>query len=242
MRTDIQNIIFDVGNTLRIVIPDPEFSAAAERELMELVESKETHDAFFAKVETGWNAYRKYSKKALLEASEMELWTQWLLPDYPGELVARNAARLTRLWRDHDGRREPRPDVVPTLRELHARGYTLGIIANTITETEIPDWMFRDEVATLFKATILSSKVRIRKPDPEIYKLCCRILKVEEKTCAYIGDNPVRDIEGTIAAGYGMSIRLDAPGCIKNEKSDRPIPTPDKVISSLSDLLEIFPA
>ena len=99
----------------------------------------------------------------------MELWTQWLLPDYDTELVARHAGRLTRLWRDHDGRREPRPDVKPTLTELKKRGYKLGIIANTITETEIPDWMIHDQVAGLFSATVLSSKVRIRKPDPAIY-------------------------------------------------------------------------
>ena len=72
--------------------------------------------------------------------------------------------RLTRLWRDHDGRRVARPDAVATLKELCARGYTLGIIANTVTETEIPDWMAADGVAQCFKTTILSSKVRLRKP------------------------------------------------------------------------------
>ena len=33
----INTIFFDVGNTLRIVIPDTEFSGAAEAELMPLV-------------------------------------------------------------------------------------------------------------------------------------------------------------------------------------------------------------
>ena len=86
-------------------------------------------------------AYRKLAKTELLDVSEMELWLQYLLPDYPADRVAPHAARLTRLWRDHDGRRLAHEDVVPTLQELRRRGYKLGIIANTITETEIPDWM-----------------------------------------------------------------------------------------------------
>ena len=110
----------------------------------------------------------------LLDVSEMELWLQYLLPDYPAERVAPNAARLTRLWRDHNGRRLAHDDVIPTLKELVRRGYKLGIIANTITETEIPDWMCQAKVADCFKTVILSSKVRLRKPDPAIYLLASR--------------------------------------------------------------------
>ena len=43
----INTIVFDVGNTLRIVIPDEEFSNAADAELMRLVESTEPKEAFF---------------------------------------------------------------------------------------------------------------------------------------------------------------------------------------------------
>ena len=121
-------IFFDVGNTLRIVIKDKEFSDAAERELMELVGATEPHDEFYAKLEARWQAYRKMVKKTLLDAGEMELWSQYLLPDYDKERVCAHAGRLTRLWRDHDGRRVPRDDVKSTIIELDRRGYTLGII------------------------------------------------------------------------------------------------------------------
>ena len=47
-------IFFDVGNTLRIVVPDKAFSDAAERELMELVGATEPHDDFFEKLERRW--------------------------------------------------------------------------------------------------------------------------------------------------------------------------------------------
>lgn len=242
MAPEIKTIFFDVGNTLRVVVKDQDFINKAEAGLMELIQTQETHDELFAKLEERWKKYRKLSKTTLLDASEGELWTQYMLPDYEPNLIFANAARLTRLWRDHDGRRVARPDAVATLKELCKRGYTLGIIANTVTETEIPDWMAADGVAQCFKTTILSSKVRLRKPDPDIYHLACRCIGTPEANCAYVGDNPVRDVEGTQAAGFGMMIRIDEPDTLNMEHATGKEFTPDHVITSLSQLLDIFPA
>ena len=242
MTPDIKTIFFDVGNTLRIVVKDQAFIDKAEADLMELIQTKETHDELFAKLEERWKVYRKLSKTSLLDVSEGELWTQFMLPDYDPNMIFANAARLTRLWRDHDGRRVARPDAVATLKELCARGYTLGIIANTVTETEIPDWMAADGVAQRFKTTPLSSKLRRRKPDPAIYHLACRCIGTPEANCAYVGDNPVRDVEGTQAAGFGMMIRIDEPDTLSKEKATGKEFIPDHVITKLGDLLDIFPA
>ena len=242
MNNKIDTVFFDVGATLRYVVEDPEFAAAAEAELMRLVGATESHDVFFAKLEKNWKAYRKLAKTELLDVSEMELWLYYLLPDYPASVVGPNAARLTRLWRDHDGRRVVHEGTLETIHELKARGYKLGIIANTVTETEIPDWMCRDGVADCFKTVILSSKVRLRKPDPAIYQLAARCIGSAPENCAYVGDNPVRDVEGTQAAGFGMMIRIDEPDTLNNEKATGKEFTPDHVILKLSDLLDIFPA
>ena len=241
MKPEIDTIFFDVGNTLRIVIKDAPFQAAAEQELMRLVGATEPHDAFFSKLESRWDAYRKQSKRSMLEASEMELWTFWLLPDYPAELIAANAGRLTRLWRDHDGRRIPRHDVKATLQELVRRGYKLGIIANTITETEIPDWMIADGVASCFRTVILSSKVRLRKPDPEIYLLAARTIGSIPAQCAYVGDNPIRDTEGTRASGFAKMILINEPATLKNEPQSADFPL-DHTIDEISELLGLFPS
>ena len=242
MTPDIKTIFFDVGNTLRIVLKEQDFIDKAEAGLMELIHTTETHDELFAKLEERWKKYRKMSKETLLDASEGELWTQYMLPEYDANMIFANAAKLTRLWRDHDGRRVARADAVETIQELSARGYTLGIIANTVTETEIPDWMAADGVAQCFKTTILSSKVRLRKPNPEIYHLACRCIGTPEANCAYVGDNPVRDVEGTQAAGFGMMIRIDEPDTLNMEHATGKEFTPDHVITSLSQLLDIFPA
>jgi putative hydrolase of the HAD superfamily len=163
-----------------------------------------------------------------------------MLPDYPAEKIAPLSGKLTRLWRDSDGRRVPRADVKKTVIELHRRGYKLGIIANTITETEIPDWLEADGLTGYFSTVILSSKVGFRKPKPEIYWEAARRIGVAPEKCVYVGDNPTRDVEGTRAAGYGMMIIILEPATLAKEPVSGEIPA-DATIHELSELLDIFP-
>ncbi len=240
MTPDIQAIFLDVGNTLRIVVEDAAFQEAAKKELYDLVGATQGLDAFFEMVETRWNAYRKESKKSLKEASEHDLWTKHLLPDFPYERIAPHHGKLTRLWRDRDGRRVPRSDAKETIIELSRRGYILGIIANTITETEIPDWMADDGVTDYFKAVVLSSKVGYRKPMPEIYWEAANRVGVDPAHCAYVGDNPIRDVEGTRKAGYGMMILFSEPATLAKEPQNAEFKV-DYTIYETRDLLAIFP-
>ena len=242
MNHDIQAIFLDVGNTLRIVVEDEAFQARARQQLMTLVGAQGASEgAFFAQLDTRWKAYRKWSFENLTEASEKELWTRFMLPDFSAERIGSLAGKLTRLWRDKDGRRIPRHDVKQTVIELSKRGYTLGIIANTITETEIPDWLEADGLTSYFKAIVLSSKVRNRKPGPEIYWEASRRIGIEPARCAYVGDNPIRDVQGTRLAGFGMVIILMDPD--KEKKETRTDDTkPDVIIHECGELLGIFPA
>jgi putative hydrolase of the HAD superfamily len=128
MQKNIKAILLDVGNTMRIVIEDKDFIVQSKRQLAELTGAKESPDAFHQKLEERYKVLRKRAKTELIEASEKEMWTKWMLPDFPAEMIAPLSARLTRLWRDCDGRRVPRKDVKETVLELHKRGYLLGII------------------------------------------------------------------------------------------------------------------
>lgn len=240
MKPDIEAVFLDVGNTLRIVLPDEAFILQAKKDMIELVKPQISEEAFFEVLEERWKAYRKQSKSTLIEASEKDLWTKYLLPDYPSEFIGPLSGRLTRLWRDRDGRRVPRADVSMVVKELDRRGYILGIIANTITETEIPDWMETDGLTSYFKTVILSSKVGIRKPNPEIYWMAARQAGVDPAKCAYVGDNPVRDVEGCRAAGYGMMILLHEPDTLKKEAPTGEF-EPDFTIQTCTELLDIFP-
>lgn len=240
MTPDIKAIFLDVGNTLRIVVEDEAFQSAAKQELMSLVGAQGPAEEFYEIVTGRWNAYRKESKHTYREASERELWTKWLLPDYPVERVSPVTGTLTRLWRDRDGRRVPRSDAKETIIELSRRGYLLGIIANTITETEIPDWMETDCVTEYFKAVVLSSKVGFRKPMPEIYWEAANRIGVPAENCAYVGDNPIRDVQGTRLAGFGMMILFSEPATLIKEPQSADFPV-DHTIYTTRDLLDIFP-
>jgi len=240
MHKDIEAILLDVGNTMRIVIKDEAFMALSKQQLVELTGAKMPTEAFINLLEQRYQVLRKQAKEKLIEASEKEMWTKWMLPDFPVEKIAPLSGKLTRLWRDCDGRRIPREDVKETVIELSKRGYLLGIIANTITETEIPDYLETDGLTSYFKAVVLSSKVGIRKPNPEIYWEAARRVGVEPAKCVYVGDNPVRDVEGTRLAGYGMFILFFEPATLAKEPPTGEI-VPDHTIRAMKDLLDIFP-
>jgi putative hydrolase of the HAD superfamily len=240
MSQTIEAIFLDVGNTLRNVLKDQEFMAKARQEITALTGTQMPADAFVDMLEGRYQVLRKRAKSQLIEASEKEMWTNWMLPDFPAEMIAPLSGKLTRLWRDCDGRRVPRDDVKETVIELNRRGYLLGIIANTITETEIPDYLEEYGLTECFKTVVLSSKVGIRKPNPEIYLEAARRIGVEPAKCVYVGDNPVRDVEGTRAAGYGMMILILEPETLKKEPPTGDV-KPDHTIRAIRELLDIFP-
>lgn len=240
MKKNIEAVFLDVGNTLRVVVPDPAFIAESKRKLVELTGAQMKPDEFHHMLEQRYAVLRKRAKEELIEATEKEMWTHWMLPDFAAEKIAPLSGKLTRLWRDCDGHRVPRPDVHETVIELSRRGYRLGIIANTITETEIPDWLEEDGLSKYFKTVILSSKLGIRKPNPEIYWEAARRIGVRPEKCAYVGDNPVRDVEGTRAAGFGMMIILLEPATLAKEPPSGEF-HPDYTINETRELLDIFP-
>ena len=242
MNPEIEAIFLDVGNTLRIVIEEPEFMAQAKKDLMTLVGAKGTRRGILRSTGKELESLpqtiqgipgRSIRNRAMDEMAPAALPLGNRLPPY---------LKLTRLWRDHDGRRVPRDDAKETILELDRRGYKLGIIANTITETEIPDWMESDGVKEYFRVVVLSSKVGLRKPNPEIYWLAAREMGVDPARCAYLGDNPIRDEEGTRAAGYGMFILFEEPATIAKEPAANVAVKADYTVKTCRELAGYLPA
>jgi putative hydrolase of the HAD superfamily len=240
MNHDIEAIFLDHGNTLRVVVPDELFQAQARQQLATLVGTSKTPEAFCEWLEKRYRVCKLRAKETMIESSEKDLWTKCMLPDWPAEKIAPLAGKLTRLWRDRDGRRIPRPDTIPVIVELSKRGYHLGIIANTITETEIPDWLEEAGLSQYFETVILSSIFGRRKPGPEIYWEAARSIGVDPARSVYVGDNPSRDILGTRRAGFAMTILLMEPDTLKKEPATGD-EKPELIIHELSELLDIFP-
>lgn len=240
MSRNIEAIFLDTGNTMRLVEKDVIFQNRARSQLVQLVGTQESPDSFFHKLNERYQASKKKSKETQFQVPEKELWTRWMLPDFPPKQIEPLAGRLTRLWIDQAGRRVPRPDVKPTIIELNHRGYKLGIIANSISDTEIPDWLQADGLEKYFSAVALSSKLGHRKPDPEIYLKAAQMIGVDPAQCAYVGDNPTRDILGAKAARYGEVVILLEAATLQKEPPREKF-KPDGIIGEFAELLNLFP-
>jgi len=83
-----------------------------------------------------------------------------------------------------------RKNMVDFLKELKG-SYKLGCITNTVnSQDDLTDKerQSKKEAMALFDHVVESSKVGIRKPNPEIYKMSCLALSVEPKECIYLDD------------------------------------------------------
>ena len=92
------------------------------------------------------------------------------------------------------------PCVVPTLRALRKKGYTLGIITNGDTygqNAKIDSGNLRQ----YFDVVLVSNTLGIHKPDPRIYEIAMGQLGAEKHTTLFVGDNPKTDILGAQNAG-----------------------------------------
>jgi putative hydrolase of the HAD superfamily len=237
----ITTIFFDSGETLRTVSPDPAYQKQVRELLKELIGGEESSEALFAQLSERYDAYKQMARGMMLQSSETELWTRWMLPNESAEKVAPLAPELTALWHNRKGCHVVRPDVRSTVTELYRRGYGLGILANALSTQEIPQWLKVDGLDKFFKAVVLSSTFGRRKPDVHIFLDSAYEIGAKPAQCAYIGDDPKVDIKGTRQAGFGMVLILDEKSKFTELPMDG-IYKADGVIRSCSDLLKIFPA
>src|SRR5512136_1367004 len=206
MTADIQAIFIDLGNTLRILLKEEAHMMQARQEIVRLVGTGEDPVAFCQKLDERYKGYRKWAFENLKEAPEADLWTRWLVPEFPAARVAPLGAELTYQYRQSMGRRVVVDGGREVVEELQKRGYTLGIISNLIGTREIPEWLVAENFAPYFKSVVLSSVLGIRKPSPAIYLEAARRAEVEPSICAYVGDNVKRDVTGTRLAGFGQVV------------------------------------
>ena len=131
----------------------------------------------------------------------------------------------------------PKPDAVATLAQLKQTGFTVGLLSNC--SIEIPILWPTTEFADLIESPIFSSRERLKKPDPRIYRIACERLGVAPEDCLYIADGENHELKA--AADYGMNpvlIRLDSHeprGELRQEARE----WQGKSILTLSEVLKI---
>jgi len=240
MTSQIDAIFFDTGGTLRRRVEAAGQRAIAVRKIMDLIGLDTPPDAFDAMLSRHAKNYKRWSVDTKRELAEEELWTQWMLPGWPADIVKPLAAQLHQLWRSGQGTRVMRPDAREVMAELVQRGYRLGLISNA-TSREIPHEMEELGLSVYFETMVLSATFGRRKPDVSIFFEAIQRMGVSAGRSAYVGDKPTRDIAGPRQAGFALTIIFKEPEAAPADPTWAAL-VPDYVIHSLSELLTIFPS
>ena len=240
MEKQIDTIFVDLGDTFRVIRKDEAYQRAAKETITRLLGTKEDPIAFYKNViEPRYDRYREWALTFYCEAPVKELWTRWLAYDFPRERVEAAADEMTYAYRRTKGERVVTEGGIDTIKELYARGYTLGIVSDLVGTEEVDEWLDRDGLRPYFKTVQQSSTCLIRKPHPAIYYYALEECGAAPHRTCYVGDNLARDIVGAKAAGLGMTIGVQYPGRKPQEITDEN--RPDRFISHFTQLLDIFP-
>lgn len=122
-------------------------------------------------------------------------------PDFDAAVAAIGALfGPSGLWR------EPIPDSVSAVRELHEAGIPMAIVSNadgTVAEILATAGVCQTGPGPLVPvaAIIDSGHAGVAKPDPGIFELALRALGTEPARTLHVGDSVHYDIEGAAAAG-----------------------------------------
>jgi len=242
MTQKIEAVLFDMGGTLRSTKKrnrDEQLNFVAE--LLKHLGSDADPAEFSHLLTRRAAAYRRWARETMIELNEADLWSRWMLPDWPEGLVREHAVQLNLLWRDVTGERLLFPETAEVIIELFRRGYRLGLVSNTTSSTEAPEALKRHGLASYFETIILSAVVGKRKPDPGILLEATERMRIKPGKCAYIGDLPHRDVTAARKAGFSKTVLIRRSSRRGVRPVDDPKLEPDHRIKDLRELLELFP-
>jgi len=106
-------------------------------------------------------------------------------------------------WRVYAANSPPFRDAELTVRKMKRAGYKLGIVSDSDGTPGMKRKRIRQvPFHNLFEAVVVAGEDTPRvKPGHESFSLIAKKLRVQPKSCIYVGDNPRTDIEGSKAVG-----------------------------------------
>ena len=240
----IEAILFDMGGTIEDIRHDRRSRLAATGELLALL-AKEglvlnaCEDEVLDSIERRNREYRTWSESTMREGRPAAIWNEWYLRDFslPVDEVNRVAEKLAYIWETKFYTRSVRPEAAAALRNLKARGYSLGVISNTSCEAQVHETIRAYGIADLFDCVCLSCVSGIRKPDPRIFMEALSIIGSSAENTAYVGDTVSRDISGAKAAGFAAAFQIKSFMTADRDAELPPdSPRPDFLIGNLLEV------
>jgi len=237
---NITTIYFDVGRTLRKTVPALEKQPYWLDKILSLTGMQWSPEELSTELTSRLKEYKTWGNQSLIELADFELWRTWLLPEAVNQITHINAPLLTRYSRRAIGDGVLLPHAAKVIQSLFNRGYRLGVISNTVSSEQTPDFLAEMNLDNYFELVLLSCNIGIRKPDPAIFFEATRHMGVDPKNCAYVGDQVDRDILGSQNAGFPVSVLIDHLDSPTGDPKLN-LPKPTHTINSLTELLDIFP-
>jgi HAD superfamily hydrolase (TIGR01549 family) len=113
-------------------------------------------------------------------------------------------------WRVANGNFKLRRGARACLDELESMGIKLGMVSNHHDSPSLIRSLCRYGIQPRFRPIVVSEAVKVRKPNPAIFKLCLSAMKVGPGQSVYVGDTTEYDVAGAKATGMS-SVLLGAP-------------------------------
>ena len=126
-------------------------------------------------------------------------------------------------------------DVEQTMNSLLIQ-YDLGIIANQ--SVDILKILEESKINRFFKVIVISSEVKVRKPDPEIFRLAMNLANTSPEHCIMVGDRLDTDIGP--ANKLGMKTIRTTNSLFKLQQPMNEFEKPTYVVANLSEIANIL--
>jgi HAD superfamily hydrolase (TIGR01549 family) len=114
--------------------------------------------------------------------------------------------------------------------------YDLGIIANQ--SVDILKILEESKINRFFKVIVISSEVKVRKPDPEIFRLAMNLANTSPEHCIMVGDRLDTDISP--ANKLGMKTIRITNSLFKLQQPMNEFEKPTYVAANLSEIANIL--
>ncbi len=101
-------------------------------------------------------------------------------------------------------------EVPAVLADLRERGFRLAVISNW--DERLPAVLRGLELFDSFETVVTSGDAGAEKPDRRIFDYALARLGIPPERAIHVGDHPVEDCEGALAAGMVNAFRLDRSG------------------------------
>jgi putative hydrolase of the HAD superfamily len=132
-----------------------------------------------------------------------------------------------------------RPEALPVIAELRARGLKIGLLSDCTSE--LPDAWPGLPLAPVVDAPVFSCVERTRKPDPRLFRTVAANLSAAPAEVLYVGDGGGNELTGASAAGM-RAVLLAGPDWHSHSATEHWHREQDWTGPRISSLTELVPS